>query len=132
MGHGVRRSSGRGFGAARHFANFIWETLPATPAQHATTFDFDGDGANNLNEWLALTDAANPASLFRITQIFGTPGDLFVSFPSVVGRRYHLEESTDLANWTPILSNLPGTGNVINVHLGRSEPRYFLRARVGP
>ena len=42
---------------------FIWETLPATAteAQHATSFDFDSDGANNLNEFASGAIVTNPA-----------------------------------------------------------------------
>ncbi len=121
-------------GTLANYNAFIWETLPATAtiAQHAATFDFDGDGATNEGEYLAGTIVTNPASVFRVTAFSGTPGDLLLSFPSVAGRHYQLEESIDLANWTPIISNLPGTGNAINISLGSSEPRYFLRVRVGP
>ncbi len=118
----------------RNFNAFIYETLPAsTPnAQYAATFDFDGDGANNEGEYLAGTIVTSPAGVFRVTAFTGNPGDLILSFPSVVGRHYQLEESTNLIAWTPIISGLPGTGVVITLGLGSSQPRYFVRVRVGP
>ena len=56
-------------GTFTNYNAFIYEKLPATATtpQHATTFDFDGDGATNTQEWATLTDPSSPTSLFRIT-----------------------------------------------------------------
>ena len=122
-------------GTLTNFNNFIYETLPAiaTDAQHLTTADFDGDGANNLDEWLALTDAANPASVFRVTSTTRNGTIFSVTFPTVLGRNYLGEFSIDLIAWTPLTSVFAGTGNPIIIPANfPSATKLFIRARVGP
>ena len=116
---------------------WIWETLPAsaTAAQHAATFDFDGDGATNQNEWIALTDPGNPASVLRITQTTLASPNISVTFPTVLTRHYTVEYSTDLASWTPVGgATYAGTGAPITSTLGpiTGFTRFFLRVSVGP
>jgi len=117
---------------------YIWESLPstATVAQHASTFDFDGDGVTNVDEWPALTDPGSASSVLRFSNITPVGDFLHVSFPSVAGRNYTFEYSTDLINWqtVPPGTPIPGSGDVINVPIGpvNGYTRYFLRLRVGP
>ena len=49
-------------GTFTNFNAWSWETLPAsaTLAQHAATFDFDGDGRSNLLEYASQTDGTVP------------------------------------------------------------------------
>ena len=120
------------------FANcdiWIWESLPATatPAQHAATFDFDGDGQTNGDEWLYLTNPASGASFFN-PALSTTGATLTLTFPSVTGRTYTLEYSDTLAPGSWILSGLPavaGDGSVKIFTLPHSSPaRRFFRIRV--
>ena len=122
-------------GTITNYANFIWETLPAsaTDAQHAATFDFDGDGASNGDEWLAFTHPGNPTSHFGITS-FSKTGSIFsITFPTVLGRNYFVEYSLDLLTWSPFTSVFAGTGNPIAV-LGNfpGATKVFLRPLVSP
>ncbi|MEQ1751325.1 MAG: choice-of-anchor Q domain-containing protein, partial [Prosthecobacter sp.] len=101
-------------GTITNYDNFIWETLPATATtpQHASTFDFDGDGQTNGDEWLARTDPGSASSSFRITQSAISGASFNVTFPTVSGRSYQLQSSPNLANpWTNIGSVTPGTGS---------------------
>ena len=123
---------------------YIWETLPTagngllTDPLHATTFDFDGDGQTNQAEWLALTDAADSTSYLRVTQTAISGNTLNVTFPTVIGRNYSLEATTDLANpasWTTVAgSAFIATGTVAAIPISpiTGIPKYFLRVRVGP
>lgn len=127
-------------GTLTNYNAWIWELLPApaTVAQHATTFDFDADGASNFNEWLAQTSPGDPSSYLRITQTSLSPtGHIIVTFPSVSGRNYTYEYTFSLATpitWTPTGSAFPGTGTPITKDLGSLAPftQLFLRLRVGP
>ena len=121
------------------FANynaFIWESLPAsaTIAQHATGIDFDGDGATNGNEFIALTNPTDPASLFRILSVVRVPPNANITFTTVLGRNYRFEFTTDLVTWSPVGGSFAGTGSPVTVASGpiTGFDRLFYRARVGP
>ena len=66
---------------------WIHETLPvaATPAQHASTFDYDGDGYNNGLEWTLRSD---PAKAFLVVNTlvdeFNTPSGANLSLREAV------------------------------------------------
>ena len=124
-------------GTLTNFNAWIWELLPATAsvAQHASTFDFDGDGVNNGNEFLAQTNPGDPTSYLRVTQTTRTATTLTIAFPSVAGRNYSVEASTDLSGWTQIDGPLTGTGSTLSrnyIFPGGIPPRYFIRVRGGP
>lgn len=121
------------------FANcdiWIWESLPATatPAQHAATFDFDGDGQTNGDEWLYLTNPASGASFFN-PALSTTGATLTLTFPSVTGRTYILEQNASLTPgaWTPAgVAPLSGNGAVLQFTIPISAARNFYRIRVSP
>ena len=103
-----------------NYANFIWETLPATAtdADHAETADFDGDGAINFEEWTAGTEVTNPQSVFRVTSSTRSGDTISITFPTVAGRTYTFESSTDLVNWDFIPEIRIGNGNPLTVTFG--------------
>jgi hypothetical protein len=76
--------------------------------------DSDGDGENNLHEYLAVTFPTNSNSVFTITADF-TPlgGDVEVDteFQSTRARNYALERTQDLmqpAGWTNVSGDVQG------------------------
>ena len=126
-------------GTLTNFANFIWETLPATATepQHAATADFDGDGATNLNEYLAGTVVTNPASVLRVLTFTRSGNFVNVAFPTVVGRNYLIEFTDTLSAtpaWTPLALTVTGNGSVQTFPIGPIDgfTKFFLRIRVGP
>jgi predicted outer membrane repeat protein len=123
-------------GTLTNYNAFIWETLPATAtvAQHAATFDFDGDGATNGDEYIAGTVVTNPASVFRVTGLTRSGNLLSITFPSVLGRNYALEYSTTLEpdSWLGISgTDRAGTGSPLTISLtvGGAFPQFFVRPR---
>lgn len=72
------------------------------------------------------------ARVFRVTNFLRLGNDIRITFPTVVGRLYTTETSTDLATWT-LSGNFAGTGNALSITAG-SFPgdRLFVRVRVGP
>ncbi len=123
-------------GTITNYANFIWESLPHTAAepQAAATFDFDGDGESNGDEYTAGTLASDPLSVFRIVQTSLGGGIFSVTFPTVTGRTYQLQSSPDLADpWTDVGSAAGGTGGNVTLPANVAGfSRYFFRVSVAP
>ena len=126
------------------YNEYIWESLPTagngTTADplHAATYDYDGDGVTNFNEWLALTSPADATSYLRVTQTTITGNTLNVTFPTVVGRNYSLEATTSLAapiTWSPVANSAftaTTTTKTAAISPITGLTTYFVRVRVGP
>jgi hypothetical protein len=121
------------------FDAWVWETLPATATapQHAPTFDYDGDGVNNTNEWAALTDPASPASVFRITSAVKSGSNVVITFPTVSGKSYTLWQSDTLSGtWTNAgQTAITGDGSPKTFTAPapvNGVPKRFHRVQVGP
>lgn len=100
-------------GSTTNYSAWIYEILPAnsTAGQYADTFDFDGDGQTNGNEWTALTDPGNPGQYFRVVQSTISSSTFNITFPTALGRSYQIQSPPNLAEpWTNIGSATPGTG----------------------
>jgi hypothetical protein len=70
----------------------------------------------NLQEYQAGTNPKLAASVLRISSVEVSGGDIVVTFPSVLGKTYRLEQRANLSdNWTVLSDNIPGTGSPISV-----------------
>ena len=90
----------------------------------------DGDGRSNADEFEALTDPTDPASVFHIDVILaGDHPTLW--FHSVSGRLYAVQGADLLtADWLEIQSGLPGTNGPTAI-LDTNRPGFhFYRLRV--
>ena len=77
--------------------------------------DEDGDGQTNMQEYLAGTDPKNPNSRFFVTSL--TPaagGGITFTWDSTSGKTYTVERTTDFQTWTPLQSNILGTGGTLS------------------
>ena len=75
-------------------------------ANYATNADYDLDGMNTYEEYLADTDPALSGSVLRVTGTYSVADrQLRMVFPQSTGRYYQMEYSTNLFQGT-ILSNL--------------------------
>ena len=88
-------------GTLNNFNAWVWELLPATAtvAQHAASFDFDGDGVNNGAEFAAGTNplvADNPNTPLNLSVVRNANGTLTLSFPTATGRTYSLLQANTL------------------------------------
>lgn len=63
--------------------------------------DPDGDGESNLREWRTGYNPTSRASALVISAYQRKNGGAVFRFPTAPGRRYEIEESSDLAVWGP-------------------------------
>lgn len=75
--------------------------------------DPDHDGMNNLAEWIAGTNPTNAASNLRLTLLSATNSNVILSWPSVAGKSYWLERSTNLLN---------GFNSVVSTNITATAP----------
>jgi len=75
--------------------------------------DDDGDGMDNMSEYIAGTNPRDPSSLLRILEISyktgGTQNGYEIKWQSVSGRYYDVEWSWSPGNFSVLVTNLPAT-----------------------
>jgi hypothetical protein len=101
----------------------------------AATRDSDKDGAPDLMEFLAGTDPTDPKSFLAISIPKELPNrTVELRWPTLDGREYFLEVSTDLVSWTPFTDARRGDGNETSSTLPALDPKitYLFRVRVRP
>ena len=78
-----------------------WELTHFGTLSFGPNDDTDGDGATNLQEYLAGTDPNDPASVLAITSYTTAPGGTAttLTWRSVMTRNYVIEQSLDLKSW---------------------------------
>ena len=95
--------------------------------------DPDGDGSINSNEYVALTDPRNPASILR-PSITRSASQLTVSWPTSLGRNYQLfsRSALSLGSWAPANSLQSGTGGTMSysANLSSAGAQNFYQVRV--
>lgn len=97
--------------------------------------DPDADGVPNWNEWVAGTDPALKGSVFAMTNApaLNEYGRAVIHWPSVAGRVYAIERSTNLTSdaFAPIASGLPAVPP-LNIYTDTipQGPSAFYRIRV--
>ena len=68
--------------------------------------DADGDGASNLQEYLAGTDPTNPNSVFRLSAAATANSTVTLTWPAVSGKSYQVQYTTNLDD--PVWLTAPG------------------------
>ncbi len=93
--------------------------------------DSDADGYTDLVEVnLLLTDPYNSASKFSPSMSSSMPGTMRLSFPTLAGRKYLVQSSTDLRIWDEGTS-YPGDGGPLNLlYFTEGMPDRFYRVTV--
>lgn len=91
--------------------------------------DTDGDGFTNLQESILGTDPRDPASRLTTEAAAAAGGSgLTLDWTGLRDKRYHLESSADLVNWSP-LKSVVGDGGARREHVAAAGPRLFVRVR---
>ena len=121
-----------------------WQVLhfgSTTDPNAAASADPDGDGQNNMAEYLAGTDPIDPASSLRITSIDRQGGDLVVTWTMGGGKTNALQFTTGGAGGSYTngfvdlftVTNTVGTvTNFVDVGAGTNTPSLFYRVRLVP
>lgn len=77
----------------------------STSPEGAQSFDADGDGVTNYNEFLGQTSPMNAGSVLN-PAISVSSGNVAIQFPNLQGRRVQVQTTTDFTSWS--LWNVPG------------------------
>ncbi len=105
-------------GTTSNFNAWICESLPATATapQYAATFDFDGDGQNNLHEYGTLGNPVipnAPRNLVFTRDPAGALATLVTPYrPGATDLEYAIERSTNLTGWTTIVKYTAAASNI--------------------
>lgn len=84
---------------------FNWRAsfeLAGSPGAPGLGRDTDGDGQSDGEEGLFGTNPASALSFAQLTPDFQTNGSVGLTWPSVAGRSYRVEKTTDLRAWTTV------------------------------
>jgi polygalacturonase len=113
----------------------------STPAAAASA-DPDGDGQNNLAEFLAGTDPTNSTSAFRITSIVQTNNDVVVTWTSGPGKTNALQKTAGAGDGSYqtnnfadifVVTNTVGTvTNYLDVGAATNSPACYYQIRLVP
>ena len=99
------------FGLQQGFAGTLTPGLPnGTGGNGNATDDSDGDGVSNEDEAIAGTDPLNNQDFFRVVNVLQTVDSATLQWPTVTGKSYTIEYSTNLISWTSISAE-PTVGN---------------------
>jgi uncharacterized delta-60 repeat protein len=93
--------------------------------------DPDGDGVSNAAEYLARTNPGDSRSVFS-TKLEKLPSGVRLRWTSYPGRRYLIEESTNLATWTVRGDAIAGDGNEkeVEMPISMEDGSLFWRVQV--
>jgi hypothetical protein len=93
-----------------------YETANGLDPNNDADFDADGDGMTNRQEYQAGTNPRSAASVLRVASVTRSGGDIVLSFPSVFGKTYRVEQATDMSGpWVTLSDSILGTGNLVTI-----------------
>lgn len=109
-----------------------WEltNFTNTTATANATSDSDRDGQSDRAEYLAGTDPRESASVLAISAITrAANGDFTVQWPSIAGRTYTIQTSSDLesGSWMPIAINIAATPATNSYTVRLDPPASYIR-----
>jgi hypothetical protein len=94
-----------------------WELAFFGTLTNGASGDVDGDGFDNISEYITDTIPTNGASYFKLAGIDqSAPNALVQVLPSPAGRIHQLEFTTNIVtytNWTPVGTALAGDGGLL-------------------
>jgi hypothetical protein len=98
--------------------------------------DPDGDGMTNLQEYIAGTNPRSALSVLRVHSIERSGGDIALTFPSVFGKTYTIDQAPSASGaWVTLTDNIHGTGDFVpalDVEAADDTSQRFYRIIVAP
>ena len=109
----------------------IW-ALRYSAGALSLTADSDGDGASNASESAAGTDPLAGASVIRVSEIVKDAGGVHLTFPTLSGKRYHMQRNDSLATgtWNDTGAPNAGTGGDVTATIINPGTAKFFRVYV--
>ncbi len=97
----------------------------------AADVDADGDGLSNYEEYKLGTNPLDPNDSLRIQAVQNGRG-VKLRFHTASGKLYKVEASSDLqpGTWLPVLSNVAGTGNDVELPDPGGAHSFYYRVRL--
>lgn len=107
-----------------------WEIEKLGSLDGTAPEDPDGDGFNNLAEFVGGTSPTSGSSFLSFSSMRPSGTDMILEFPANVERRYQIEWSDTLTPpWEPLGAPVTGTGSAIQIMdsgaLGTSPRRFY-------
>jgi len=90
----------------------------------SATADSDGDGVNNLQEFLSGTNPTSAASVLRV-QITGTPQGMFLNWATQPGWTYQVQVTTNLTTWSNYGAPRFAAGAGDSIFVGSGSSGYY-------
>jgi hypothetical protein len=84
------------------------------PAAGLPNADPDGDGQSNNQESLAGTNPLSAGSRYTASCAYDSSRNLVLSWSGVAGKRYRVESSANLVNWSALPGEYIGYGSIIS------------------
>lgn len=116
-----------------------WQILyfgSATAPGAGPNDDPDGDGLSNREEFLAGTHPLAASSSLRVLSVSWSAGEVGLSFATVAGKHYQLEQAARILHpeWQSVGPIVTGAGEVQSVTLPAAlpQPATFYRVRLVP
>jgi hypothetical protein len=129
-----QRSPGSPLATASTWSGLNWQGIPFewmtqyfgndTNAWPSASADADGDGLNNLQEFLTGTIPTDSASVLRV-QLTQTTEGMFLSWPTQPGLTYQVQTTTNLTTWTDLGDARFAAGTNDSIFVGRSSVGYY-------
>ena len=105
-----------------------WEQFYFTNLTNTASSDFDTDGASNQSEYLADTNPADAASVFRINTFQHNATQSELHWPNLPSRHFELDFSDNLTSWQTVTNPalfFPTAANVIWSETTNAPSRYY-------
>jgi hypothetical protein len=110
-----------------------WELFYfGNPTNGVASTDSDGDGSDNLSEYIAGTNPWDTSSVLAAATSLQTNGTLYITWPSSTNRTYSVVHSANLLSndWAVVWSNLPASPPTNQVLLNTLTNQAFYRIDV--